>query len=50
MMKCDTVTVNYMNHDVAEVNGFNPLMLPGSFLYEKENRHKGMLTSLEGVA
>ena len=28
--------VNHMNHDVAEVNGSDPLMLPGSFLYEKE--------------
>ena len=25
-----------MNHDVAEVNGSDPPMLPGSFLYEKE--------------
>ena len=25
-----------MNHDVAEVNSFDPRMLPGSFLYEKE--------------
>ena len=25
-----------MNNDVAEVNGSNPPMLPGSFLYEKE--------------
>ena len=24
-----------MNHDVAEVNGSDPSMLPGSFLYEK---------------
>ena len=30
------VTVNHMNHDVAEVNGSYPSMLPGSFLYEKE--------------
>ena len=30
------VAVNHMNHDVAEVNGSNPPMLPGSFLYEKE--------------
>ena len=28
--------VNHMNHDVAEVNGSDPPMLPGSFLYEKE--------------
>ena len=30
------VAVNHMNHDVAEVNGCDPPMLPGSFLYEKE--------------
>ena len=29
-----------MNHDVAEVNGPDPLMLPGSFLYEKEPGYK----------
>ena len=30
------VTVNHMNHDIAEVNGSDPPMLPGSFLYKKE--------------
>ena len=30
------VTVNHMNHDIAEVNYTDPPMLPGSFLYEKE--------------
>ena len=30
------VTVNHMNHDIAEVNGSNLRMLPGSFVYEKE--------------
>ena len=29
-------SVNHMNHDIAEVNGSDPPMLPGSFLYEKE--------------
>ena len=29
------VTVNHMNHDVAEANGSDPPMLPGSFLYKK---------------
>ena len=29
-----------MNHDVAEVNGFDPRMLPGSFLYEIEPGYK----------
>ena len=29
-------TVNHMNHDVAEVNGSDLQMLPGSSLYEKE--------------
>ena len=27
---------SHMNADVAEVNGFDPRMLPDSFLYEKE--------------
>ena len=41
------VTVNHMNHDVAEVNGSDPPMLPGSFLYEKEPGYeaKGQLPS-----
>ena len=30
------VTVNHMNHDVAEVNGSDLPMLPGFFLYKKE--------------
>ena len=30
------VAANHMNHDVAEVNGSDPPMLSGSFLYEKE--------------
>ena len=30
------VAVNHMNYDVAEVNGSDPPMLPGSFLCEKE--------------
>ena len=30
--KEDVVTVNKMDHDVVEVNGFDPQMLPGSFL------------------
>ena len=30
------VAANHMNHDVAEVNGSDPPMLPGAFLYEKE--------------
>ena len=34
------VAVNHMNHDVAEVNGSDPPMLPGSFLYEKEPGYK----------
>ena len=34
--KGGVVAVNHMNHDVAEVNGFDLPMLPGSFLYEKE--------------
>ena len=29
-----------MNRDVAEVNGSNPPMLPGSFLYEKETGYE----------
>ena len=31
-----------MNHDVAKVNGSNPWMLPGSFLYEKEPGYEAM--------
>ena len=27
---------NHMNDDVAEVNGSDPPVLPGSFLHEKE--------------
>ena len=34
--KYGVVAVNHMNHDVAEVNGSDPPMFPGSFLYEKE--------------
>ena len=30
------VTVNHMNHDIAEINSSNLRMLPGSFLHEKE--------------
>ena len=30
------ITVNHTNHDVADVNGSDSWMLPGSFLYEKE--------------
>ena len=36
MQKWGVVTVNHMNYDVVEVNGPDPRMLPGSFLYEKE--------------
>ena len=38
------VTVNHMNHDVAEANGSDPSMLPGSFLYEKEPGYEATVT------
>ena len=34
-----------MNHDVAEVNGSDPPMLPGSFLYEKEPGYEANLAA-----
>ena len=34
-----------MNRDVAEVNGSDPPMLPGSFLYEKEPGYEARLFS-----
>ena len=39
-----------MNHDVAEVNGSDPRMLPGSFLYEKEPGYeaKGFIQKVGG--
>ena len=35
ILKWGVVTVNHTNNDEAEVNGFNPLRLPCSFLHEK---------------
>ena len=39
-----TQNVNHMNHDVTEVNGSNPPMLPGSFFYEKECGYKARVS------
>ena len=39
------VAANHMNHDIAEVNGSDPPMLPGSFLYEKEPGYEATLTT-----
>ena len=38
-IKLGGITVNHTNHDVAEVNGSKPQMLPGSF-YEKKPGHE----------
>ena len=34
------VTVSHMHHNIVEINNFDPQMLPGYFLYEKEDRYE----------
>ena len=41
------VAVNHMNQDIAEVNGSDPPMLPGSFLYEKEPGYEATCACLQ---
>ena len=42
-LKWDMVTINHMNHDLAKINGFDPRMIPGSFLYKKEPGYEATL-------
>ena len=44
------VAVNHMNHDRADVNGSNPPMLPGSFLYKKGPEYEAWVWHQEGTS
>ena len=48
--KQGVVAVNHMNRDVAEVNGSDPPMLPGAFLYEKEPGYEASQTQSHSLA